>query len=96
MPTPRAKRVPGVISGRGAKVVKIRAEEDLQPIVGLRHQGEANFIVELIGYGDNSGEELLANEIGNYSGETLVNEMPEGSYLLAVEADGTWTVSFTP
>jgi hypothetical protein len=39
---------------------------------------------------------LLVNEIGNYSGQTLVNEMPQGHYLLAVQADGPWTVKFSP
>ena len=95
VPTPTAKLVPGTFSGRGPDVLKVRTEEDLQPIVDVRHRGQANFVVELIGYGDSSGSELLVNEIGNYSGQTLVDDMPQGSYLLAVQADGPWTVKFT-
>jgi hypothetical protein len=95
VPTPRARAVPGTISGRGAKVVKIRTGDDLQPIVTARHQGRSNFIVHLVGYGDTSGEEFLINEIGNYAGETLVTDMPAGSYLLQVQADGFWTITFT-
>jgi uncharacterized protein YdbL (DUF1318 family) len=96
VPLPDAKRVPGTISGRGPRVIQIRTSEDLQPIIDLRHRGRTNFIVDLVGLGDTSGSELLANEIGNYAGQTLVNEMPAGSYLLSVEADGAWTVKFSP
>ena len=96
VPTGRAKVVPGSFSGRGPRVVKMRAEDDLQPIVTVRHRGQSNFAVELHGYGDTQGTELLVNEIGNYEGETLVDDMPAGSYLLAVTADGPWTVTFSP
>ena len=96
VPKPRDKVVPATISGRGADVVKIRAEEDLQPIVTSTHRGQSNFIVHLIGYGDTSGEQYLVNEIGNYSGETIVENMPAGSYLLWVQADGPWTIKFSP
>jgi hypothetical protein len=93
---PRARPVPGTFSGRGSHVVRIRAEDDLQPVVTVQHRGRSNFVVELIGYGDTSGNELLINEIGNYSGQTLVNDMPAGSYLLSVQADGRWKVRFSP
>jgi hypothetical protein len=96
VPTGRAKPVPGTIRGRGADVVPIQAAQDLQPVVTGRHRGESNFAVTLIGYGDTSGSNLLFNEIGNFQGETLVDEMPEGSYLLEVAADGPWTIRFTP
>jgi hypothetical protein len=96
VPKPRDKVVPATFSGRGSDVIKIRAEDDLQPIVDSRHRGQSNFVVYLIGYGDSSGQELLVNEIGNYSGQTLVNNMPAGSYLLSVQADGSWSVKFSP
>ena len=96
VPTPSAKPVPGTFSGRGPKVTKIRATDDLQPIVTSQHGGQSNFVVYLIGYGDTSGQELVVNEIGNYSGETVVTNMPSGNYLLAVQADGPWTVQFSP
>ena len=70
--------------------------DDLQPVVDATHRGQANFVVYLIGLGDVSGEQLVVNEIGNYSGQTLVDSMPEGTYLLEVMADGTWSVKFTP
>lgn len=96
VPTGRAKPVPGTIRGRGADVVPIQAAQDLQPVVTGRHRGESNFAVTLIGYGDTSGTELLFNEIGTFRGETLIDDMPEGSYLLEVAADGPWTIRFTP
>ena len=96
VPSPRAKQMPGTISGRGPRVVPIRTEEDLQPIIAVRHRGASNFVVEIIGYGETTGSELLVNEIGNYAGETLIDELPAGPYLLAVQADGAWRIRFSP
>jgi hypothetical protein len=89
---PRAKAVPATFKGRGSRVIQVRAIEDLQPIIRGRHRGQANFIVQFIGYGSLSGSILLFNEIGNFAGETLVDDMPQGPYLLAVQADGPWTL----
>lgn len=36
------------------------------------------------------GTDLLVNEIGNYSGETL---LPDGTLVLEITADGAWTMS---
>lgn len=95
VPTPKAKSIPGTIKGRGAMVIQIRTEEDLQPIIRARHRGQSNFIVDVIGYGGLTGSENLFNEIGNFSGETLLEEMPAGPYLLHVQADGPWTLTFS-
>lgn len=44
-----------------------------------------------------TGEEYLFNEIGRYHGQTLMmDSLPRGTYLLSVQADGNWTVRFTP
>jgi hypothetical protein len=51
----------------------------------ITHSGSSNFAVKA--YGDSS--RLLVNEIGKYSGETL---LPSGTVLLEVEADGNWTL----
>jgi hypothetical protein len=75
-------------------VIQFRTSRDLQPIVTARHSGESNFVVRLIGYGNLAGGNLLFNEIGNYRGQTLVDDMPRGFYLLAIEADGSWSVGF--
>jgi hypothetical protein len=96
LPTSEAKRLPGTLRGNGAKVRRVRTTEDLQPVIEGTHRGEANFIVDVIGYGDTTGSENLFNEIGNYDGETLLEDLPQGSYLIHVQADGPWTIKFTP
>jgi hypothetical protein len=53
--------------------------------LNLRHRGSSNFFVHA--YTADSAE-LLVNEIGNFSGEVLI---PDGTLLLTVGADGTWT-----
>jgi hypothetical protein len=94
LPQGNAKRIPATIRGGGAKVVPIRSDEDLRPLVTGRHRGQANFIVHAIGYGDVEGTLFLFNEIGPYKGETLADEMPAANYLLYVQADGPWTIRF--
>jgi hypothetical protein len=95
-PPSNAKLIPGRITGHGARVIAIRSTRNMQPVVTAAHRGQSNFIVHLIGYGTTTGEESLFNEIGNYHGQTLINSLPKGSYLLYVQADGTWTIRFTP
>ena len=53
----------------------------------LAHRGESNFVVWAYAV---SGMDLLANEIGNFTGQTL---LPEGTFLLVVTADGAWTAT---
>ncbi|MGH2554365.1 MAG: hypothetical protein ACRDHO_01420 [Actinomycetota bacterium] len=96
VPTAGAKEIPGTLRGKGAKVVPIQTLEDIQPTVAASHSGEANFIVTLIGYGDLRGEILVFNEIGEFQGETIVDEeLAPAGYLLYVQADGTWRLRFS-
>lgn len=83
----KAPRWTGKGSGKGAAVLLV----DPSTISGLAtvrltHKGEGNFAVWA--YGDSA--ELLVNEIGGYSGETL---MPDGTVLVDIEADGPWTLT---
>jgi hypothetical protein len=95
-PSSSAKLIPGSISGTGSRVIQIRTTRHLQPIVTATHRGQSNFIVHLIGFGDTSGEPFVFNEIGNYRGQTLIDDLPKGHYLLYVQADGgTWSLRFT-
>lgn len=59
----------------------------------MTHQGESNFIVELL---DEEGNEVgmfsLVNEIGPYDGSQAVQIPEDGTYLLNVDADGAWTI----
>ncbi len=95
-PTPprNAKHIPGTITGHGARVVALRSTRNMQPIVTATHRGKANFIVQMIGYGTTSGQAYVFNEIGNFHGQTLMDNLPSGSYLLYVQADGVWTIRF--
>ncbi len=96
LPSDDAKKLPGRLSGRGAKVVRVRVDRDTQPTVKATHRGDSNFIVDIVGYGDQvSGSENLYNEIGNYRGETLMDELPAGDYLVNVQADGRWSLRFS-
>lgn len=93
VPKPGDKNVIGKFSGRGSKVIALQSDSDLQPIITGQHRGQENFIVELVGFGTLEGSVLLFNEIGNFSGEAL-EDVPGGDFLLAVQADGNWTIRF--
>jgi hypothetical protein len=89
----------GTIRGTGAKVVKVHADDDMQLLVNATHRGESNFIAELVPYGPDAGDAFLGtqslfNEIGNFKGESLVEQLGYGDYLLHVQADGAWTFKF--
>jgi hypothetical protein len=94
VPLANATQIPGTIKGRGALVVPVQASEDFQAVITGSHRGQSNFIVDLVGYGGTTGQENLYNEIGVFSGETLV-DVPAGSLLLSVQADGTWSIRFS-
>jgi hypothetical protein len=96
VPPANAKTIPGRVTGRGARVVPLRSSEDLEPLIQAVHRGDANFIVEIIGYGVLSGSNLLFNELEQFRGEIIGPEMPAGDYLLAVQADGAWSIRFRP
>jgi hypothetical protein len=74
----------GTSSGKGAAVLRMAATSGLTTLK-ISHSGKSNFVV--IAYGDS--KDLLVNEIGTYSGETL---LPSGAVLLEIEADGNWTI----
>jgi hypothetical protein len=97
VPTSRAKPLPGTLKGHGARVVPVHMNDDLQPVIRGTHRGQSNFIVDVIGYGDVSGYFNLFNEIGRFKGEVLADEeMPAADYLVWVQADGDWTLKFSP
>ncbi len=59
--------------------------EGLSPVTHT-HEGKSSFTAWA--YGDSL--DLLVNDIGVYSGETL---LPSGTVVLAVRADGPWSIS---
>jgi hypothetical protein len=96
VPNATAANLVGKFKGSGAKVIPTRVTSIVQPTARASHRGESNFIVELIGYGDLSGDTNVFNEIGDFHGETVVDdELPPGGYLLYVQSDGAWTLEFS-
>ena len=78
-------------SGIGATVTELFWLESGAVIFTLEHTGEHNFIVWLE---DDAADpiELLANEIGAFSGSTSVHIDAAGWYMLDVEARGDWSI----
>jgi hypothetical protein len=79
------------ISGHGSRVVTIRLARNSPLVVTAFHNGQSNFIVQLVGGGTDEG---LFNEIGRYSGQTAVADIQAGRYRVAIQADGSWTLGF--
>lgn len=77
----------GAISGNGDDVLFVFPEPEPFTIVTLKHDGDSNFAIWAYS-GDDT--DLLVNEIGRYSGDTVV-----GSDLLLLEitADGSWSIT---
>jgi hypothetical protein len=75
------------LTGKGDDVVLVTGEPAGLATVTIKHRGSENFVVHSYSADDS---ELLVNEIGNYSGESI---LPSGTLLLEVEADGTWSVA---
>jgi len=71
-------------SGKGDDVVAYTGKAGT---IAMTHKGQANFIV-----GSSNDPMGLANEIGNYKGETTINDGPS---VLDITADGTWTLKVT-
>ena len=95
-----AAALPRTFSGTGESVTPVFSLEEGLATFEICHTGQSNFIVEL---DDPGGHwvDLLVNEIGNYSGTTLVGVTAggfgasPGAHLLKVTADGTWTITVT-
>ena len=76
----------GKLSGKGDDVVRVDPPASGLTAATIKHQGKSNFAVT--SYSPEGGD-LLVNEIGAFSGEEL---LPNGTFLLQIEADGAWTV----
>jgi hypothetical protein len=75
------------LAGRGDDVIQVAPTVSGLVTATISHKGAANFIVEAY---NGSSVDLLVNEIGNFSGQEI---LPDGTFLLSVQADGTWTVT---
>jgi hypothetical protein len=84
---------------RGQNVTKWLNFKTGNYILNAQHQGDSNFQVFLL-KSDGSTSETVINEIGDYSGDNLLQvssgnlfRMTPGLYALAVVADGDWSIS---
>ena len=84
----KAPRWPGQSSGTGSAVLVVDpgAVQGLTTVT-ITHAGDSNFVVWAYG-GRNA--DLLVNEIGSYSGTTI---LPTWAVALEIEADGAWTIT---
>lgn len=84
------------ISGHGEIVTGVFKAEKTRYAVTMTHDGKSNFIAKLIKYDIDSrfDYESMANEIGAYSGQTIVELEAGELYYFYVRADGNWTFDF--
>ena len=97
--TTTANTLPLRISGSGCNASPFFALKGGLTTFDITHHGESNFVITLLSV-DGQIAELLANEIGNYSGKqaigvkqgNIIGAKP-GEHILSIIADGDWTVS---
>lgn len=81
------------LSGSGQQATDPFTLESGLAIMSMTHQGDANFIVDLL---DESGISVapmgLANEIGPFEG-SIALQTSAGEHLLDVQANGPWTIN---
>ena len=82
-PITEADEFTGEAQGSGDSV--LIAPDGLSGRLDITHNGEANFVVQAHG---NGFPDLLVNEIGSYDGTVRVS----GALVLAISADGQWTI----
>jgi hypothetical protein len=76
----------GTVKGSGDDVVQISPASSGLVTLDLSFKGKDDFALTSFSI---DGGDLLANEIGNFTGQVL---LPDGSFLLSVRADGgTWS-----
>jgi hypothetical protein len=89
VPTPTASKILN-FSGNGDDVQSFTVTGRGIGIFTMKYSGAHNFIIRM---NDENGElvDLLANEIGSYSGRTS-SPLSTGKYYLDVKASGPWTI----
>jgi hypothetical protein len=92
---PRVESAPKVTTfyGNSAKATQLFELSGGLHRVEMTHQGDANFIVDLL---DENGASVvpmgLVNEIGPFDGSRAMTVPDDGIYLFWVEANGPWTL----
>ena len=86
------------VQGSGSSVFKWIELPEGTYLVKSQHAGKSNFSVGLL-RADGSGSTLIVNDIGDYSGERLVqisegfSDLTPGISALVIQADGPWEVT---
>lgn len=96
-PEPEPPAVQGsggvTLSGSGPEATRPFQLEEGLTIIGMSHQGNANFIVDLL---DENGSSVapmgVANVIGPFEGSTPIQIAQSGQYLLDVQNAGQWQI----
>ena len=81
-----------VLRGSGTQVVPLTLPATGIAVFKLEYQGAANFIVHLLDQSGAQQGDSLANVIDKWTG-TIARNVQAGSYHLAVESSGAWTVT---
>jgi len=85
---------PSKLSGFGNDVVAFSANETDLRTFNIEYSGTENFVLVLED-GQGNWIELLANEVGPYTGSTSV-QLATGNYSLNITASGPWSVEIVP
>ena len=92
-----ASMPPTAAEGSGDGVFAVELPEGTTPMQ-LTHEGDGNFIVELLAL-RGTARELAVNEIGNYDGSVALRArlgaimgLEPGPHLVVVRADGPWDI----
>ena len=78
-------------TGRGQQASRLFALDEGLAVFAMQHDGQSNFIVELL---DDNGNRVgtLTNAVGLFDGSKAVRIPHSGNYLLNIDADGEWKV----
>ena len=79
-------------SGRGKDVSPTFQLADGLAKFDLSHSGNSNFIIWLLDVGTGDRLDLVVNEIGVFSGSTVVSISGSGRYILDITADASWNI----
>ncbi len=86
-----AAPAPQRLRGSGMRVVSMKVASPTPVVVAGTHTGSSNFIVEVLG----EGSDITFNEIGAFTGSTLITGLSIGTHRVTVDADGAWTLTVT-
>jgi hypothetical protein len=82
------------LKGFGDTALKVYIPKSGLNVFKFSHKGASNFVVQVINPQSGLSEALIANGIGNYSGEKA-QQATAGAYYFDIQADGNWTVDIS-